>query len=68
MAYWKLRSQPLKRKPKKCTGLALIHHPDEAPNDEKIVQQVLFKKIDVAHEVLSYPKKRDEYDRNNEKQ
>ncbi|XP_055301196.1 uncharacterized protein LOC129567864 [Sitodiplosis mosellana] len=46
--------------------LALIHHPDkhsDASNEEKIEQQNQFKKISVAHEVLSNSAKRDDYDR-----
>lgn len=45
--------------------LALIHHPDkhsDAPNDEKIEQQEICKKINVAHQILSDSEKRKEYD------
>lgn len=45
--------------------LALIHHPDkhsEGTNDEKLEQQELFKRISNAHEVLSNPQKRVQYD------
>lgn len=51
--------------------LALIHHPDkhaDASNDEKIEQQNQFKKISVAHEVLSNTSTRGEYDRKHRKQ
>ncbi|XP_031625601.1 uncharacterized protein LOC116342217 [Contarinia nasturtii] len=45
--------------------LALIHHPDKhsnAPEDERLEQQEIFKKINTAHEVLSDPIKRATYD------
>lgn len=45
--------------------LALIHHPDkhsDAPNDEKIEHQEIFKKISAANEVLSDPRKKADYD------
>lgn len=51
--------------------LALIHHPDkhaDASNDEKIEQQNQFKKISIAHEVLSNTATRGEYDRKIRKQ
>lgn len=43
--------------------LTLIHHPDkhaDAPNDKRMEEQELCKKINVAHEVLSDGKKREE--------
>lgn len=46
--------------------LAQIHHPDkhsDAPNDEKLEQQEIFKKISAAHEVLKDVKKRKRYDK-----
>lgn len=47
--------------------LALIHHPDKhsnAPRSEALEQQEIFKRISVAHEILSDPVKRRAYDRN----
>lgn len=42
--------------------LALIHHPDKHTNSERIEQQELFKKINVAHKILSNKAKRIAYD------
>lgn len=45
--------------------LTLIHHPDkhsDAPDDERLEQQEMFKKISVAYDVLSTPRKREDYD------
>jgi curved DNA-binding protein len=42
--------------------LAMKHHPDLKSSSEKNEAEAKFKKINEAHEVLSDPKKREEYD------
>lgn len=41
---------------------ALLHHPDKAPEEEKVAAEARFKEIAQAHEVLADPEKRQAYD------
>lgn len=43
--------------------LALSHHPDKVPEEERVEAEIKFKEISAAYEILSDDTKRDNYDK-----